>query len=851
MVSRPILISLLFATAAVAQDDGLRRADVAFFEQNIRPVLAAQCVKCHGVGKQEGGLRLDSRQAMLKGGESGPAVVPRDPANSLLLQAIRYEELEMPPSGQLTARDIARFRHWIASGAVWPESSSIREEARGITQDDRNWWAFRPLSKPPVPKVRLQEWIANDIDRFVLAALEEKGMQPAPVGDKARLVRRLYFDVIGLPPTPEEIDAFVENDKPTAWEELVDKLLASKHHGEHWARHWLDVVRYAESDGWNQDAYRPNIWRYRDYVVNSFNSDKPWADFVREQLAGDEIPADNPEYLAATGFLRLGIYEYNQRDARGQWNDIMNEMTDVAGDVFLGVGMACARCHDHKFDPILQRDYFALRAFFEPIEWRDDLVYATDEEKQKHALKKKAWENEAAEVLAQIDALVKPYHDKKWKSTVDKFPLDIQACFNKPVEKRTSWEHQMAYLVSRQFEEEAGGPLKSMSKADKAKHAELKKELARFDKTKPKPLPKVMAASDFAGTSATTFIQDTTEPVEPAFLSVLTGESSSTVSRVSDPDQRADAAGDSGATVNGPYAVGSPRFDADDAVVNGAKPGDSTRRRGRRTRLAEWIARKDNPLTNRVIVNRIWQYHFGHGLVSTPNDFGKQGQRPTHPALLDWLTAEFVEDDGSFKRLHKQILMSATWRQSVSNPLAEEHSKMDPQEALLWRSRVRRLSAEQIRDAMLVISGELKAQVGGPSVALSAPRRSLYIKSFRNKPDAFLHQFDMANGLKSVADRNSTTTPTQALMMINGPYPLARARAMAKRLTATKFETIDELLSSAFRWATGRLPTTEENHRAAGFVGGMLSDSAGRIDQAKLADYCHILFNSNEFLYVD
>jgi cytochrome c553 len=812
MITRPTVLILLLTSVALGQTDGQRRTQIAFFEQNIRPILTSQCVKCHGSKKQEAELRLDSRAAMLNGGESGPAVFPGRPGQSLLLKALHYDELEMPPSGKLPTRDIAKFRHWIASGAVWPEDATIREATATITDADRNWWAFRELRQPAVPQIPLSMCSENEIDRFVFAALDAKGMRPAPTADKTTLVRRAYFDILGLPPTPAQIDDFVGNNSPNAWEQLIDQLLASPHYGEHWARHWFDVVRYAESDGWNQDAYRPHIHRYRDYVVKSFNSDRPWPQFVRQQLAGDEMPDDNPENLAATGFLRLGIYEYNQRDAKGQWNDIMNEMTDVAGDVFLGVGMACARCHDHKFDPILQRDYFALRAFFEPIEWRDDLLYATDKQQADHANQTEAWRQEAAEVLAKIDALLKPYHDRKWKSTVDKFPLDIQACFNKPVAERTSWEHQMAYLVSRQFEEEAGGPLKSMKKADKAKYEEFKKELAKFNSTKPKPLPKVMAATDFNGQPAPTKIQDTNTVVKPAFLTVLASKP---------------------------------------AVSTGSLAGPDAHTTGRRTALAKWITEPTNPLTNRVIVNRIWQYHFGRGLVSTPNDFGEQGQTPTHPELLDWLTTTFINNGSTFKRLHKRILMSATWQQSATNPNADDYAKRDPNENLLWRAPVRRLSAEQIRDAMLLTSNELNRKIGGPSVDLKKHRRSLYIKSLRNKPDAFLHQFDMANGLKSVAERNSTTTPTQALMMINGDYPLARAKAFAKHLTGLKFGTTDQLVQFAFHSTIGRTLDDKEKHRAASFLGCSLADEPTTIEPARLTDFCHILFNSNEFLYVD
>ena len=329
-------------------------------------------------------MRLDSRAAMLKGGESGPALVPGKPNESLMIEAMRYESYEMPPTGQLPENVVAPFVDWIAGNAVWPDHGEpIREVSGLITATDREWWAFQPLKKPTVPQASSDSWSHNEIDRFIVEQLNNKKLFPAPQATRTELARRLYFNLIGLPPTSEELDLFLQDETPQAWENLIDRLLADKRYGEHWGRYWLDVVRYAESDGWNQDAFRSNIYRYRDYVVNSFNADKPYPEFVKEQLAGDEIPNADAEAIVATGFLRLGIYEYNQRDAKSHWNDIINEMTDVAGDVFLGMGMACARCHDHKFDPLLQRDYFKLRAFFEPIIWKDDVPQHSRPSKRK------------------------------------------------------------------------------------------------------------------------------------------------------------------------------------------------------------------------------------------------------------------------------------------------------------------------------------------------------------------------------------------------------------------------------------------------------------------------------------
>ncbi len=591
---------------------------------------------------------------------------------------------------------------------------------------------------------------------------------------------------------------------------VFDRLLNDRRYGERWARFWLDLVRYAESDGWNQDRYRTDIWKYRDYVVRSFNKDKPYPMFVREQLAGDEIPGDDPENLIAAGYLRLGIYEYNQRDALGQWDDIQNEMTDVAGDVFLGMSIACARCHDHKFDPVMQDDYFKLRAFFEPVVWRDDLPEATQKMKRLYREQFSIWKSKTAEIQKDIDKLLTPYHDKKWKSTVDKFPLEIQACFHKPESERTSWEHQMAYLVSRQFHEEAGGPLNAMTKADKVKHDALKKELAAFDEYRPTPLPTMMTVSDFSGEiSPTCKPDDSQTSIEPGFLYVMT-----------------------------PANAGKIRF---------RQLPNST---GRRTALADWIGDPENPLTNRVIVNRIWQQHFGVGIVSTPSDFGSKGSLPSNPKLLDWLTTTFVDNGSRFKRLHKMILMSETWQQSAHHPEAESNQAIDSADRLVWRWQLRRLDAEQIRDAMLACSGELRNRLGGPSVDANQPRRSLYVKRIRNTPDPLLDSFDAANGLNSVSVRDTTTTPTQSLLMINGDFVLNRAKKMVERIKGSQ-STIDEFVIAAIYSAWGRRPSEVELNAAFQFTNAKTDQPIDQIKRELLVDFCHVLLNSNEFLYLD
>lgn len=827
----PLAVGILaiFAGGACADETASPQDKSAHFEQNIRPVLVAKCLSCHGPDKQEGSLRVDTFEALQAGGESGSAVEPGSVDASLLIEAIRYDGLEMPPSGKLDDKTIADFEMWVSTGAKWPEHTALREQTGLVTDGDRQWWAFQPLDRslPPAVEipVALSHWRDNPVDQFVYAKMSAAGITPAPQADDRVLLRRLYLDVTGLPPSPEQIDAYVEDLSPGRWPALVDSLLDSPAYGEHWARHWLDLVRYSESDGWNQDAYRPHIWRYRDWVVDALNGDMPYPEFVRKQIAGDEMPSTesgddtnaDPQGLAAAGYLRLGIYEYNQRDARGLWNDVMNEITDVTGDAFLGISMGCARCHDHKFDPIPQQDYFALRSFFEGISWRDDLVAATESQELDYKAKNAKWLAATEAIRSEIAKVEKQYVDRKWVSTVDKFPLDIQACFHMPVADRTSWQNQMAYLVSRQYLEEGGGPFKSLAKADAATRDKLLAELAQFDAIKPKPLPPLMTVTDFDGMISPTFIPEEASrtAIAPGHLTVMQHLE----------ELRSDAAADS-------WQI---------------RKGTS----GRRTALARWIGSKHNPLTTRLVVNRIWQQHFGRGLVSTSSDFGTQGTMPSHPQLLDWLTASFVDGGWKTKDLHRLILNSAAWKQATDHPNATEYTLLDPSENLLWRWRVRRLSAEQIRDAMLLASQELKQTVGGPSVEELQPRRSLYLKSYRNKSDTFLHGFDVANGLRSVAVRDTTTTPTQSLLLINGSYALGRARALASWLEKQHALDTRKIVRDAYLRCWSRFPSSEEEARAIEFLGVGSGEDQQPVSHEKLTDFCHVLFNANQFLYVE
>ena len=747
-------------------------------------MLAARCFECHGEKKQKSGLRLDHLADILHGGETGPALVRGRPDESLMISAVRYknEDLQMPPKEPLSEEEVTLLEKWIELGAPWPaeEVKRVVKDEFGFTAEDRKFWTFQPLSNPTPPKGAGGGWARGDLDRFVAAKHVELGLSPSREADRAELARRVYFDLHGLPPTRAELESFVASPDADAYEQLVDRLLASPRYGERWAQHWLDLVRYAESDGYRADTYRPDAWPYRDYVIASLNADKPYDQFVREQLAGDEIAPGNPDVLVATSYLCTPIYEWNQRDVRGQAELILNDLTDNAGEVFLGLSFGCARCHDHKFDPILQKDYFGLRAFFAPVLWRSDLWLATAEEQVRHARQQAEWEAATERIRREIDALVGPALAKAVKKAHDRFTDDLQAMMDKLPDRREPQEHVLATLAERQlqYERDNFDPLKSLKiEAEKTRYKQLDAELKKFEPLKPKPLLAAFVATDAGPVPPVTKMKSrkSEREVGPGFLTLI------------DPS--------------------TPEIKAAEKST------------GRRTALANWITRPDNQLATRVIVNRVWQYHFGHGIAGTPNDLGHLGERPTHPELLDWLARRFVDGGWSLKGLHRDILVSATYRQTARVPVTERAALVDPSNKYLWRFSPRRLDAEQVRDAMLAASGELDSAVGGPSQeATSTARRSIYTIKKRNNPNELLRSLDAPPGFSSIADRQKTSTPLQALLFMNGEWVLGRARKLAAQ-TPT--------VSAVWQATLGRPPTNDEATLAETFLAKRLaSDEA-------------------------
>tara|TARA_Y100001934_G_scaffold11661_1_gene14755 strand:- start:451 stop:3522 length:3072 start_codon:yes stop_codon:yes gene_type:complete len=758
---------LFFALGSAVAADEVQRAAMTFFENKVRPILVERCYDCHSDAKQKGGLRVDHIRYLKAGGENRPALVPGRPEESALMEAVRYgnADIQMPPKAKLPEAEIAVLEKWIRIGAPWPDHKKLVVTKDGFTKEQRAYWFFQPVAKVSPPNAG-GHWVRNDIDRFIAKKHTELNLSPAADADRRELARRAYFDLHGLPPSTKQMDAFVRDNDPKAYEKLVDELLSSPRYGERWAQHWLDLVRYAESDGYNQDAYRPTVWRYRDYVINSLNDDKPYDQFVREQLAGDEIAPDDPETLIATAYLRHPVYEYNLRDIRGQWEVILTDMTDTTSEVFLGLSMGCARCHDHKFDPIRQRDYYRLRAFFTPVHWRDDLKLATPAEKKAFDEKQAKWEEATAGIRAKMDALAKEgiaKHVETWRKS---FPADLRAMTLKPEDKRESLEKQLAGLCERQLKFARGQfkPDRDI-KSDEAKeeYQALQVELRKFNNLIPNPLMAAFVATDAGPHAPPNLLKK--EDIKPGYPSIIAPE------------------------------------------LPTITPTETST--GRRKALADWITRPDNQLATRVIVNRIWQYHFGRGIVGSANDFGVLGGRPTHPELLDYLAAKFVNDGWSLKSLHREIMLSATYRQTARREPNAMSAKIDPANHYLWRFHPRRLDAEQVRDAMLAVSGELNAGSGRPSVSATSTRRSIYTQKRRNRPDELLSALDRPAGFASVSERQSTTTPTQALQLLNGDWVLARARKLAART-----ESIDD----AWLAVLGRAPRAQEKATAEAFL---------------------------------
>jgi mono/diheme cytochrome c family protein len=737
--------------------------DLAFFEAKVRPVLVEHCYKCHSkeADKVRGGLLLDTREALLYGGNSGPAVVPGKPDDSLLIQAIRYhdEDLQMPPKDEkLNDQQIADLTEWVRRGLPDPRTV-VTAGSSGKTYGGvgRAHWAFQPVSKPAVPAVKNADWPKNPVDNFVLAQLEANGMTPNAPADKATLIRRVYFDLIGLPPTVRDVQAFLNDASPDALAKVVDRLLASPQYGEHWARYWLDVARYSDTkgDAPRQDDLRfPHAWTYRDWVISAFNADLPYDQFILLQLAGDRVQgaldkkakdqgrteADTRSPLAAMGFLTLG-HQFN-----GRKDDIIGDQIDVTTKAFLGLTVTCARCHDHKFDPIPTKDYYSLYGVFANSTQPSELP---------------TLQARVPQTADLMDYMEKSAALEKRREELKKQQAELQ--------RATKGKGKAKANDTVTAAQKGGVPLRQQLQR---MERELQRDIGNLEAQHPGAPARVNALIDVPRSRDYAVlirgeVANRGEIVPRRFLEILSPN----------PKKRTE------------WKVGSGRLE-----------------------LARAIADPKNPLTARVFVNRIWQQHWGAGFVDTPDDLGNMSSAPTHPELLDWLAATFVEKGWSTKQLHRTIVLSAAYQQSSQNNPA--YAERDPNNKLLWRYNLRRLSFEQLHDSILAISGELDFTAGGRPVPISsegfAQRRAIYTLIDRSNPPELLTQFDFPSPDVSTGRRYETLVPQQALFLMNSPMVIETARKLVERVSFSELKSDDDRVAILYLAIYQRMPTKQE-----------------------------------------
>lgn len=705
-----------------------------------------------------------------------------------------------------TPIDLKRF--WIVGFLLFSASLLFAApEQNSFTEEQRAYWAFQPISSPKVPKVRGKDWVRNPIDAFILKGIENQSLTPANEADRRTLIRRASLDLLGLPPTPETVDAFINDPAPNTYGKLIDQLLESQRYGERYARHWLDLVRYADTDGFKADVLRPNAWRYRDYVIESLNSDKSYAQFVQEQIAGDELYPNNDDAKKATGYLRLWPYEDNQPDMTRHWEATLDDIADISGDVFLGMSMKCARCHDHKFDAITQKDYFRFRAFFSAMSPWEDIHLGGEKAEQTYRKELSNWETMTLDIRSEMDPLKLGPLSKEKSLAKAKLPTYMKEILDKA--ERTPYEEQLTRFANKLIDSRAEGKFKmQFAEEEKIRWTALEKELRAFNSYKPER-ELVAAVRDIGRIAPESYFESKQgrEPIEPGYLSIL------------DPK--------------------------DASIVSLENVSDST---GQRATLALWLTDGENPLSVRVIVNRLWQWHFGTGIVDSSNDFGVLGGEPTHPELLDWLSRKFVEEDWSLKSMHRLIMTSATYRQSSIPQDIESVQNVDPENRMLSWMPARRMDAEQLRDSLLSVSGEIDTTMGGPAVKEeNSPRRSIYVLNKRNKEMTMMNTFDTPDLHNSCSLRDVTTTPIQALALLNGEWTVERAKQFADQILINKVASIESRINTAYLTALGRGPTEDDIIDALNFFETLEPESEAY--RTAWIDFCHVLMNTNEFVY--
>jgi hypothetical protein len=905
---------------------------------DVLPVLQ-RCFQCHGPSLRMSKLDLSSRDGMLRGGEKGPALVPGNAEASPLYRRVTgFEQpsMPMPPVPALNAAEVALVKNWINQGAKWdsagaspagPAGSSAAPAVRTpygvyterqITDADRQWWAFQKPGRRNLPAVRDSSWSGNPIDAFIRTSMEEKGLIPAPEADRPTLIRRAYLDLLGLLPPPTEVDAFVKDPAPNAYEKLIDRLLASSHYGERWGRYWLDVVRYADSSGFEYDLDIENAWRYRDYVIKAFNQDKPYDRFVIEQIAGDELDQPDFDSLTATTYYRVGPrVRFREKNYPSYRYDYMDDMIRTTYQGFMGLSVNCARCHDHKFDPITRMDYYRSMADFWPyVDYDQPLVGKRQVDEYQRIEMQLA--GQMKPLLQEIARIEKPYRDQQREQQVEdalkKYPSDIQEAIKTPEPQRTPGQkllvaqvligqddgnpddvkvdvHASAKARARAkadqvfgVTEHGRGGLK-LNDADEAKRKALQAKIEELEDKLPPPLPVAdgvrdgdyrlspdgLGDSHIPGTGRPTydvkccFTPSTGQKFEvPPLYFAATGEDIKA-------DEKGTLVGPGFLTVlsNGTPVLKPHPPDRSDYVSS-----------GRRRALAEAIASQDNPLTARVMINRIWGWHFGRGIVATPGNFGKMGMLPSHPELLDWLATEFVRQGWSIKQMQKLIMTSERYKMASAFYRAQNLEK-DPTDVYLWRFPVRRLEAEAIRDVTLSAAGTLNLEAGGPpffpaipvSVRADQPRgtweltkeepstwrRGVYAYIKRGLKYPMYEVFDEPDLNVTCERRSVSTVPTQALTMLNNEFLLIQAERFAARVEKEAGPDPREQIEAMYRIALSRQPTPKELDNNIAFLNRQrqraatqnISVNENMARRSALVDLAHVTLNLNEFIYVE
>lgn len=808
------LVCLLTLSPVNAAEQKPSQEQIQFFESKIRPLLIKHCYDCHGEDAQESDLRVDTFDGIAKGGKAGSLVVPGKPEQSLLITAVNYQsnDLQMPPDEKLSKQEIKDLSDWVKMGAPYPNAdlSKLRaasDKGKYDLEKEREFWSFQPVRKPALPEVKNKAWVKNPIDQFVLHKLEEAGLQPASPADKRTLIRRTTFDLTGLPPTPEEIENFLNDTSPNAFEKVVDRLLASPHYGEHWGRHWLDVARYADSNGLDENIAYGTAWKYRDYVVNAFNKDKPYDVFIKEQLAGDlmepaESVAQRNERLIATGFLSLGPKVLAEVDATKMEMDIIDEQINTIGVSMMGLTLGCARCHDHKFDPISAHDYYGLAGILKSTKimehynkvarWYENPL-ATPEQKQEQA----RWDEKIKGEEAKIAALIKAENERLQKEGGKDYQLP-----KKPEEAYT--------------------------KAAQAELKTLRAEVAKLKKTRPE-IPTALGAAE----------RETTDvPIHIRGSHLTLGE-----------------------TVPRHVPV----------VLTPEPKTPFPKEQSGRLKFAEWLGNREHPLTSRVIANRVWRWHFGKGIVATTDNFGKLGAKPTNQSLLDWMAATLMEEGWSLKELHRMILLSNTWQMSSewnSKAAAIDpdnqlmwHADIRRLEAESIRDAILAVSdgldltmggsLMNVDNRAFVFNHESK-----DGVTYDFNRRSLYLPVIRNHLFGMFMLFDYADASVLNGNRASTTVAPQALFMLNSHLIENASHRMAEQIQHETALSPEQKIQKLFLKAYGRQPTEMEINKSLHFLDDVEQElqaetksSEQRITRAWQV-LCQSFLASSEFIYL-